>query len=92
MAQERKLQKENAKSDKEVVNKQEEDKYIEGSILASGQVLEPLRAMLDAFKARLKPNQTLKERSRAYPDPQLKTKWLEIFQKMMEGTQALLQK
>ena len=48
--------------------------------------------MLDAFKARLKPNQTPEERIRAYLDPQLETKWLEIFQKMIEGTQALLQR
>ena len=48
--------------------------------------------MLDAFEARLKPNQTLEDRVRAYPDPQLETKRLEIFQKMIEGTQALLQK
>ena len=56
-----------------------------------GQVLEPLHAMLDAFEVRLKPNQTLEDRVRAYPDPQLETKRLEIFQKMIEGTQALLQ-
>ena len=43
------------------------------------QVLEPLHAMLDAFEARLKPNQTLKERLRAYLDPQLETKLLKIF-------------
>ena len=48
--------------------------------------------MLDAFEARLKPNQTLEERLRAYLDPQLETKQLEIFQKMIEGTQALLQR
>ena len=52
--------------------------------------------MLDAFEARLKPrlkpNQTLEERMRAYPDPNLETKSLEIFRKMIEGTQALLEK
>ena len=48
--------------------------------------------MLDAFEARLKPNQIFEERLRAYPDPQLETKSLEIFQKMIEGTQALLQR
>ena len=61
-------------------------------LVFSRQILEPLRAMLDAFEARLKPNQTLEERIRAYLDPQLETKWLEIFQKMIEGTQALLQR
>ena len=55
-------------------------------------MLEPLRAMLDAFEARLKPNQTLEEILRAYPNPWLETKWLEIFKKMIKGTQALLQK
>ena len=48
--------------------------------------------MLEAFEARLKPNQTLEDRVRAYPDPQLETKRLEIFQKMIEDTQDLLQK
>ena len=37
-------------------------------------------------------NQTIEERMRAYPDPELETKRLEIFQKMIEGTQALLGK
>ena len=48
--------------------------------------------MPDAFKVRLKPNQTLKERLRAYPNPQLEINLLEIFQRMIEGTKALLQR
>ena len=48
--------------------------------------------MLDAYEARLKPNQTNEERYRAYPDSELEMKRLEIFQKMIEGTQALLDK
>ena len=48
--------------------------------------------MLDAYEARLKPKETLEERYRAYPDPILEMKRLEIFQKMIEGTQALLEK
>ena len=48
--------------------------------------------MLDAFEARLKPHQTFEERQMAYLDPQLETKRLENFQKMIEGTQAFLQK
>ena len=32
---------------------------------------QPLGAMLDAFEARLKSNQTLEERLRAYMNPQL---------------------
>ena len=87
----KKQREEKAKSNMEDVAKQNKEKRKEGSVFA-GQVLEPLHAMLDAFEARLKPNQTLEERMRAYPDPQLKTKRLEIFQKMIEGTQALLQK
>ena len=47
---------------------------------------------MDAYEARLKPNQTFEERYRAYPCPELETKRLEIFQKMIEGTQALLDK
>ena len=74
-----------------MVKKQNKEKKKESLVLAR-QILEPLRAMLDAFEARLKPNQTLEDRVRAYPDPQLKIKRSEIFQKMIEGTQALLQK
>ena len=48
-------------------------KMQEGSIFV-GQVLEPLYAMLDAFKARLKPNKSKEERLRDYPNPQLETK------------------
>ena len=88
-AQKRRAEK--AKSDEEVVKKDKEEKHKEDLVFA-GQVLEPLQAMLDAFEARLKPHQTFEERQRAYLDPQLETKHLEIFQKMIEGTQALLQK
>ena len=48
--------------------------------------------MLNAYEARLKPKKTLEERYRAYPDPVLETKRMDIFQKMIEGTQALLEK
>ncbi|NHV87502.1 hypothetical protein, partial [Escherichia coli] len=51
------------------------------------------KVMLKAYKeARLKPSETQEEIFRAYPDPVLETKRLEIFQKMIEGTQALLEK
>ena len=73
---------ENASVDKKV--KETKDELKGGSVLAD-QVLEPLRAMLDAFEARLKPrlkpNQTLEERMRAYPDPNLETKRLGKFSK-----------
>ena len=39
-----------------------------------------------------KKNQTNEERYRSYLGPELETKRLEIFQKMIEGTQALLDK
>ena len=48
--------------------------------------------MLDAYEARLRPQQTLEERMRAYADPALETKCLEIFQEMIKGTKALLEK
>ena len=48
--------------------------------------------MLDAYEARLRPNQTQEERFRVYPNPKVETKCLEIFQRMIKGTQALLDK
>ena len=62
-----------------------------GSVLAD-KVFEPLKTMLDSYEARLRPNQTNEECYRAYLDPELETKRLEVFQKMIEGTQALLEK
>ena len=62
-----------------------------GSVLAD-KVFEPLKTMLDLYEARLRSNQTNEERYRAYPNPELETKRLEVFQKMIEGTQALLEK
>ena len=56
------------------------------------KVFEPLKTMLDLYKARLRPNQTNEEIYRAYPNPDLETKRLQVFQKMIEGTQALLEK
>ena len=46
------------------------EKLKEGSIFA-GQILELLKIVLDAFEARLRPQQTLEERMRAYLDPAL---------------------
>ena len=54
-----------------------------GSILAD-KVFEPLKMMLDMYEARLRPNQTNEEQYRAYPDSNLETKRLEVFQKMIE--------
>ena len=63
-----------------------------GSIFVAGQILEPLKAMLDAYEASLRPQQNLEERMKAYLDPTLDIKQLEIFQEMIKGTQALLEK
>ena len=38
------------------------------SVLAE-KVFKPRQAILDAYEARLRPNQTNEERMRAYPDP-----------------------
>ena len=56
------------------------------------KVFEPLKTMLDLYEARLRPNQTNEERYRAYPNLELETKRLEVFQKMIKRTQALLEK
>ena len=64
----------------------------QGGFVLADKVFEPLKTMLDSYEARLRPNQTNEERYRAYPDPELETKRLEVFQKMIEGTQALLEK
>ena len=48
--------------------------------------------MLDLYEARLRPNQTDEEHYRAYLELELETQRLEVFQKMIEGTQALLEK
>ena len=56
------------------------------------KVFEPLKMMLDSYDARLRPNHTNKECYRAYPNLELEMKRLEVFKKMIEGTQALLEK
>ena len=71
---------------------QKKESLLEGGSVLAEKVFEPLKAMLDAYEARLRPNQTQEERYRAYPDPKIQTKCLEIFQRMIEGTQALLDK
>ena len=64
----------------------------QGGLVLADKVFEPLKTMLDLYEARLRPNQTNEERYKAYPDLELETKRLEVFQKMIEGTQALLEK
>ena len=58
----------------------------------ANKVFEPLKTMLGLYEARLRSKQTNEEQYRAYLDPELETKRLEVFQKMIEGTQALLEK
>ena len=57
----------------------ESNKKPKEGFVFTGQILEPLKAMLDAYEARLRPQQNLEERMRAYPDPALETKRLEFF-------------
>ncbi|NHV87667.1 hypothetical protein, partial [Escherichia coli] len=45
---------------------------------------------LDAYEARRRPNQTQAERWQAYPDPEIEKRRLEVFQKMIEVTQSLI--
>ena len=80
---------EKVNTDEKVVGNENE---LNGGLVLVDQALEPLKAMLDAYEARLKPKETLEERYRAYPNPMLETKRLEILQKMIEGTQDLLEK
>ena len=51
----------------------------QGGLVLDDKVFEPLKTMLDSYKARLRPNQTNEERYRAYLDPKLEMKRLEIF-------------
>ena len=64
----------------------------EGGLILAKKVFEPLKTMLDSYEARLRPNQNNKECYRAYLDLEVETKRLEVFQKMIEGTQELLEK
>ena len=51
----------------------------QGGLVLANKVFEPLKTMLDLYEARLRPNQTNEEQYRAYPDPKLETKRLEVF-------------
>ena len=53
--------------------------------------METLDALLQAYEARLKPLETLEERWRQYPDPELETRRLEMYKRLVETTQALMQ-
>ena len=58
----------------ESIKVQESNEKPKERLVFIGQVLEPLKAMLDAYEARLRPQQTLEKRMRAYPNPALETK------------------
>ena len=64
----------------------------QGGLVLADKVFEPLKTMLDLYEARLTLNQTNEEQYRAYLNLELEKKRLEVFQKMIEGTQALLEK
>ena len=53
------------------------------------KVFEPLDALLQAYKARLKPQETLEERARKYPDLVVEARQLEIYKQLIAAAQAL---
>ena len=74
-------------------HKSEKEKSIpQGGLVLADKVFEPLKMMPNSYEARLRPNQTNKECYRAYPNLELETKRFQVFQKMIKGTQALLEK
>ena len=46
--------------------------------------------MLEAWEARLNPNQTLEERRKMYPNLELETERFNICKKLIEAAQALM--
>ena len=62
-----------------------------GSILADKH-METLEALLKAYDARLKSSETLEQRWRRYPDPEKKTRQLEIYRRLIQAIQALDEK
>ena len=43
------------------------------------------------YEARLKPLETLEERWRQYPDPQIEARRMDLYQRLVETTQALME-
>ena len=60
-------------------------KGIGGSVMVENH-METLDALLQAYKARLKPLETLEERWRQYPNPELETRRLEMYKRLIETT------
>ena len=52
---------------------------------------ETLDAMWQAYEARLKLLETLKERWRQYLDPHIKVRRMDLYQRLVETTQALME-
>ena len=62
-----------------------------GSILADKH-METLKGLMKAYEARLKENETIEQRWRRYLDPINEERQLELYRRLMEATQALLDK
>ena len=58
------------------------------SVLAEKK-FETLDGMLQAYEVRLKPLENLEERYRSYPDPVMKARQLDIYQKLIGALQTL---
>ena len=78
----------NKEKERENLKPKERIEQSSGSVLAEKH-FEPLDALLQAYEARLKPLETLEERWRKYPDPAVEARQLEIYQRLIEATQAL---
>ena len=76
----------------EEARSQKKESLLEGGSVLTKKVFKPLKAMLYAYEARLRPNKTKEERYQPYPDLEIEIKCLEIFQNMIKVTQALLDK
>ena len=71
-------------------NKSKGTKTGEGGSVLAKKHHETLDALLQAYEARLKPLETLEERWRLYPNPQIETRRLDLYKRLVETTQALL--
>lgn len=85
-ANENKTDNQNDETKPEPEEKKSEEKG--GSVLADKH-FEPLKGLLQAYEARLKPLENLEERWRKYPDPVQEARQLEIYKRLIQATQAL---
>ncbi|MCO5588534.1 hypothetical protein L7F22_042491 [Adiantum nelumboides] len=77
-----------AKSQTEI---QEGLKAFSGGSVLEDKVLESLDALLQAWEARLKNNQTLEQRWLTYSQPEVETKRLEMCKKLVKVAQAIME-